>query len=517
MQDNLRKNLCNGLTLLGCILLILCYFFNTGPRYVLYLTVAQLLFVPTVLQCVVTVKLYEKVIIAAGMVAITGMMIWPNGLFTIICAGVYVLSTLIIALIGIKRFLRRGFTNIAEITIDVAFVYMLIGGLWFFAYTAGIDTGFSPIITWLTAIHFHYSGFLLNVSVGLFGRISQSKWYMPVAILMMAGLPLVAVGITFSRIIEIVSVLLYIVAIYTLLILTLRTHLSRVQGFCLRLSIVALCVSILWSLLYAFGNLNGMHIVSIPDMLAFHGWINCIFFGVLTMLAWAIQTPETTQRPFDFPVSQIRGKLPLSKKTNLGLVDRLSDYCETGNLPKSIAHFYEQTNSYTLHASVQWHKWFKLFAFIYKGISNIIKQINLPLGRQRVEMTGVMVAVDAAIDGRSTPRAWIRKIGDETVFTAIYSQHTSDKTYMNIALPLPFSAMTGILSLYEEDGKLHLTSNASGDAGTYLAFKKAVFKLPIHEHFIIEEQSPIHLTAVHKMHIFGIPFLHIDYEIFREA
>lgn len=515
MLANLQKSFANPINFLGVGLLIVCYFFQTGPPYFLYLTVAQLLFVPVVLQCVVTLNRYERLIIAFGMIAVTSITIWPDGWLAVISAGMYLLSTGMIALIGFKRFLHRGFTNIAEMTIDVALIYILVGGLWFFAFITEIDTGFSPIITWLTAIHFHYSGFLLNISVGLFGRTFQSKWYTAVALVLMAGLMLVAIGITFSPIIEIVAVLLYIVAIYHLLILTFRAQLSHVQGICLRLSIVTLCVTILWSFLYALGNLMDIHIVSIPNMLAFHGWMNCIFFGGLTMLAWAIQTPETKQQAFAFPVSDIRGKLRVYKKTDVGLVDQLSDFCDTTNLPKSIAEFYEHTNCFSLYARVHWRAWFKPFAFIYKGLSCVMKQINLPLGRKRVEMKGVIVAVDAKVDGRVKPRAWIRKISDETVFTAIYSKHTSNQTYMNIALPLPFSAMIGILSLYEENGKLHLTSNASGDAGTYLAIKNAVFQLPIHEHFVLEESSPSTLTAIHNMTIFGMHFLRIDYEIHR--
>ena len=517
MLENLRKNFCNPLALLGDGLFIICCMFNTGSSSSLYLSVAQLLFVPVVLQSVIRLKRSEQLVIALGMIGVTCTSIWPDGLFSILCAGMYVLSTTTIAWMGCKRFLHRGFTNIAEITIDIAFVYLFIGGLWFFAFVAEIDTGFTPIITWLTAIHFHYSGFLLNMSVGLFGRICHSKWYPPVAIMIMSGLLLVAVGITFSRIIEMVSVLVYIVAIYSLFVLTLRTHLPQIQAFFLRLSIAALCVTILWSLLYAFGNLTAIHIVTIPDMLSFHGWINCVIFGGLTMFTWAIQTPETSHFTYKFPVSQIRGKLQATEKINVGLVDKLSDFCETTNLPNSITHFYEQTNQFTLYARVKWYSWFKPFAFIYKGFSRLIKQINLPLSRKRIEMTGDIVAVNALLDGRYNPRAWIRKIEDETVFIAIYSKHTSDKTYLNIALPLPFSTMTAVLYLFEDKGKLHLTSDANGETGTYLAIKNTLFKLPLHEHFILEETTPLTLKAVHKMSIFGVSFLRIDYDILWET
>ena len=142
----------------------------------MYLTVAQLVFVPTVVQLIVKLKGWEQGLLALGMVAVTVLSFETSTyVFTIFCAVCYFLATCIIAKKGLERFLKRGFTNLAEIMIDAGFLYIAIGGAWYFAYIAEIDTGFSPLITWLTAIHFHYSGFILCVSLGLFGRLYTRK------------------------------------------------------------------------------------------------------------------------------------------------------------------------------------------------------------------------------------------------------------------------------------------------------------------------------------------------------
>lgn len=85
---------------------------------------------------------------------------------------------------------------------------------------------------------------------------------------------------------------------------------------------------------------------------------------------------------------------------------------------------------------------------------------------------------------------------------------------MNIALPLPWSTMIGILELHEKNGKLLLTSKraSTSDAGIYLAFGNNVFKLPLEEQFLLEEKSDV-LTARHQMRIFSVPFLTIKYKI----
>ncbi|MEK5332604.1 YndJ family protein [Lysinibacillus sp. FSL W8-0992] len=514
MLANLRKHLFSPVLLIGWVLIIICYLFSKQPDYLILLTFAQLVLVPAMLKMVVAFDKKGHVIIIAMMLAVTLLHWLADSELAIYLAVVYVLYTAFIALQGLIRFLQRGFTNTAEIAIDIGLIYIFIGGLWFFAYIAEIDTGFSPLITWLTAIHFHYSACLLAISIGLFGRIHKSKGYNIVVLILLTGPLLVALGITFSTIIEIVSVALYIGAIYWLFTLSLKTSLPRRQGLLLRISYGSLCLTILWSLLYAFGNFTGIILVSIPDMLTFHGLVNCLLFGLVGVIAWGLEVPKSTHQPFTFPVSRIRGKLHTTGDAHAGLVDALQDFVDTRKLPQVIPHFYEQTNCYRLNASVQWRAWFKPLAFIYQGISRWMQQLNLPLTSKQVEMNGVIVKVDERQDGRHAPRAWIRKIDEQTTFVAIYSQHTTAQTtYMNIALPLPFSTMIGILYVYEKDGELHITSSRGGDAGIYLAMKHYVFRLPLNEHFTISAKNETTLSAVHTMRIFGLPFLRIDYQI----
>jgi hypothetical protein len=84
---------------------------------------------------------------------------------------------------------------------------------------------------------------------------------------------------------------------------------------------------------------------------------------------------------------------------------------------------------------------------------------------------------------------------------------------MNIALPLPFSTMIGILKLDNRNDTLVLSSTGEGDQGIYLAIGTLLFRLPLSENFIIEEASTGELTAIHKMKLCGMPFLRIDYSI----
>lgn len=517
MKANLKRSLFSSITLAGIFFFIASSIF-TDEFYLLMLTAAQLIFVPLILQLLVKTNRKHIFFNWIAMLSIFLLQVVPSSTGQMVLAFIYVIFTFFVALYGLKRFLQRGFTNWAEISIDIGMMYLFVGGLWFFAYIAGIDTGFSPLITWLTAIHFHYSAFLLPISLGFFGRIHVSTWYRFIVPIILTGPLLVAIGITFWPLLEFISVLLYIIAIYCLIVLAFRTRFTSLfQAVLIRLSYSALGITILFSLLYATSNAFGHWFVSINFMLTFHGVFNCLVFGMLGVLGWVLDPPKTKQDVWNFPVSKIRGKLKGAGKQHPGLVDELSDFVDVKTLPKTIVHFYEHTDQYRLFASVKWATWFKPFAVCYKLISTKLQQLNLPISSKRTEMTYKIHTVDLLLDGRENPRAWIRQVKENTVFVAIYSQHkTEGRTYMNIALPLPYSSMIGILQLDAIDESLILSSEGEGDSGIYLASGKTLLKLPLSEHFLIKEASVGTLTAHHKMRIFGIPFLQIDYTIHQK-
>ncbi|MGD6873679.1 YndJ family protein [Sutcliffiella horikoshii] len=514
MKANLKQILFSPISLAGLFFFLASSLFIAEP-YLLMLTAAQLIFVPLMLQLLVEVKKKHIVITWIAMLSVFLLQVVTSSAGQVALAFIYLIFTFFVALYGAKRFFKRGFTNWAEISLDIGLMYLFVGGLWFFAYIAGIDTGFSPLITWLTAIHFHYSAFLFPVSLGFFGRLHNSKWYPFIVCGVLAGPMLVAIGITFWPLLEFISVLVYIFAIYSLIFLTFRTRFaSKLQAILIRISYSALGITIIFSLFYAANSAFGSWFVSIDFMLLFHGFFNCVVFGLLGVLGWVMAPPPTNQAVWNFPVSQIRGKLKGTGEPRPGLVDNMADFVDVKVLPETIVQFYEQTERYQLVASVKWSTWFKPLAWCYKWVSTQLQQLNLPISSKPTEMTYTIRAVDPVLDGRKSPRAWIRKVKNNTVFVAIYSQHkTEGRTYMNIALPLPFSSMIGILQLDVVDGKLVLSSEGERDSGIYLAVGSTIFKLPLSEYFVISEQSRGVLTAEHKMKIFGVPFLRVDYRI----
>lgn len=513
MLVNLRHVLSRPLTIIGLVCMAWLLLFNEPTSMYYYLTLAQLIFVPVMLEQLVLLKNWQRFIIAIGQFAVTILYFTQNDFLILLCVLTYLLSTLIVAFHGINRFLRRGFVNTAEMMIDIGLIYIVMGGLWFLTFHLQLNTGFSPIITWLTAIHFHYSAFLLCITVGLIGRLHMTRYFKFCCAVIAAGPMLVAVGITFSRIVEIISVSLYVLAIFSISFFVVKWPLPRVHRLFIRLAFLTLCFTIIWSFLYAYSNLTGANLVDIPDMLDFHGLLNCLGFGISVVIAWSLLLPPSKHHDYAFPISKIRGRFSPTNKPASGLVDDMASYVNKEEIPELVSEFYEHTTQFELKASVQWATWFKPFAFVYQFISRKMGQLNLPFSSKTIVMDGEIWQVDSRNDGREKPRVWNRSINGDPVFNAIYSKHhDASNTYMNIALPLPFSSMHGILQLSVKDRALYLTSDGQGDAGTYLAISSYIFKLPLHEYFVIKEQQGT-LTATHHMKLFGMKFLHIDYYI----
>lgn len=509
----LRQVILRPLTIIGILCMVSLMLLHQLTSIYYYLTLAQLLFVPIIVEQLVILKKWQKSIIAGGQLSVTLLFFSENEIVVTLCVLLYLLSTIIVAWQGVGRFLKRGFVNTAEMMIDIGLIYIVMGGVWFLAYHLQLNTGFSPMITWLTAIHFHYSAFLLCISVGLIGRIHMTRFYRFCCWVIAAGPMLVAVGITFSRIVEIISVSLYVVAIFSIGYFVVKWKLPHGQRLLIRGAFLTLCFTIIWSFLYAAGNLTGTELVTIPDMLAFHGILNCLFFGGMIVIAWSLSVPVTKQKAFSFPISKIRGKLPISTKPHTGLVDDMGNLIDIEKIPALISAFYEQTVKFELTASVKWATWFKPIAFFYQFFSQKIGQLNLPYSSKPVVMDGQILKIDESLDGRAKPRVWQRAIEGQPVFKAIYSTHwKNDQCYMNIALPLPMSTMHGILKPSTKNNKLYLTSDAQGDAGTYLTFGDYTLQLPLHEYFMIQEEQG-NLKATHDMTLFGLSFLHIDYHI----
>ncbi|PJH94253.1 YndJ family protein [Bacillus sp. SN1] len=453
-------------------------------------------------------------------------------------ALIWWMYTIFLAFYGILRLWETKIHRIEETSILFGLIYLAGGGFWFFAYAAHLKImQFGPLIILLTAVHFHYSAFLIPIFNGLLGRITRKKrmLYRWITWVILFSPLLIALGITYSKTLDVIAVGIYMAALYLHAFLVFTTAFrSKTGKILIRLSSAVLMITITFSMVYSFGVFRQEVTLTINQMIWIHGFVNAFAVILPALIGWRIEATK----PFDADsvktFSRIYGKRRIGKDflANIqaennaqyrGLVDdmgilRSKDF-SPGNLAPFILSFYEQTIDYDVKAKVTWSTWFRPFAIVYEWFSRRTGQIHLSTNPDWYRMYSTIKGVNSKKDGRHKVRAWIRtNEKNETIFTALYSVYRSNgEGYMNISLPLPFSSMTGILKPYHHHEKLVLTSrrrkSGAGDEGIYLQTRAGTCPLPLSETFLIEAAHDNRLTAIHHMWLFGIKFLTVHYSI----
>ncbi|MED4687079.1 YndJ family protein [Bacillus mycoides] len=534
------KNILFGL---ACYIIFLIYeWSNVNPVEAIIL-LSILLFIPMSI-CIIDKKkrngsyvlFYKFVSFLYPIAAISAMLAFVTNHYFF--ALLWFAYTGIVALFGVSRLLERGWKPIEETAIDSAFIYLFLGGFWFFASVAKVSImHFSSDIVLLTAAHFHYSAFLLPLSAGLLGRKRErgSKLYDSIMFIIVISPMTVAIGITYSRVFEFFAVFIYLCAIYGYGIYVWRTKFNAISAkILLTLSSSTLMVTIMFSLIYSYGNFKQVMTITIAQMVWIHGVVNGIGVALPAFLGWMIEKSTPNYKYYEKTMSRLRGNATVGEaflhnrnlidsKEYKGLVDKMNDFhseaFDMTKIPLSIIRFYENTKEYELQSHIKWTRWFRPVAFCYEKMSKRVGQIHLGMGGKWETMHGSIIGIIDEKDGRENVRAWLRKNeAGESVFVALYSKHAyKNETYMNIALPLPYSNMTGILKLYNDTNQLMITSKLrerrKGDEGIYLHTRFFTIRLPLAETFIIKERKDQILEANHRMWIFGVNFLEIDYEI----
>lgn len=211
----------------------------------------------------------------------------------------------VIALFGLWRFGSRDLspTPLPELAIDAALVYIPVGAIALCLHRAGISLRFSSLIILLTAIHYHYAGFVLPLVTGHVGRIladgdgrlgtgPAGRVATGATIIIIVNLALIAVGITFSPLVEVIAVSLFTVAVacFALLILVrVVPSLPRVAGGLLAVAAVSIFLTMALALGYGYSAFPRTGtLISISEMIRFHGSTNAFGFALPALVAFRL-------------------------------------------------------------------------------------------------------------------------------------------------------------------------------------------------------------------------------------
>lgn len=208
---------------------------------------------------------------------------------------------LVTATIGLKALLAiisQPRYQVAGICRLGGFLYLAVGGAWAFADRLGLrPLDFDPLIVLLTAVHFHYAGLLLPLVTGLaLERLKATKLRL-VGVGVLAGVPVVALGITTSHLglppsIETAAVTVLgmagIGAACLHIHLGLRNICRTSAGFLWLAGGSALFAGMLLALLYGWRFYLQMQWLDVPVMAAFHGTLNATALGLGLIPGWWI-------------------------------------------------------------------------------------------------------------------------------------------------------------------------------------------------------------------------------------
>lgn len=316
-------------------------------------------------------------------------------------------------------------------------MYLAGGGFWFLAASLHWRImDFSDVLIMLTAVHFHYSSFIIPILAGLLGRkiTVGRKLYLTSTVIIMLAPAGIALGIAFSTALEFILVAAYLAALYGYGLLVFKASFTRREAkYLISFSALVLMVTILFSLIYAAGRAMGFGSLSINRMIWIHGLMNAVGVALPSLAGWLLEGNFPKESYYGKPVSSITGgrhigRHFLSREGLLdetasysGLVDRIDGFDSASfrarRLSPVIRDFYEHTDQYAMRADIRWAGWFRPLAVVYQVISRRIGQIHLGTFKGWQGMYGRVLPVASGRDGRQRVRAWQRLNGQGRRFS----------------------------------------------------------------------------------------------------
>ena len=183
--------------------------------------------------------------------------------------------------------------------------YWFTGAFWAFCFLAGIQPlGFDPVIVGLTAAHFHVAGFVLSTIIYAQLLDKPNVFTCILAIAALFGMPLVALGITLTRwgftpVVEGFSSLLFASMALAVAGRQMASfgqkNLPQTARWYWLLGAVCLLGGALLASLYALRFQWPLAWINIPNLKIWHGTLNAVGFGWLSLSGWQIQLKTSTQ------------------------------------------------------------------------------------------------------------------------------------------------------------------------------------------------------------------------------
>lgn len=230
--------------------------------------------------------------VAAGVLAALSLLL-PQGVVAVGLALPWLVLALVATVICARPWLqeRRGLLRASWIAVPG---YLAFGAAWLVFDRAGLEpAGVTPPFVILTAVHFHYAGFVAALLVSLLRVrvLDLSPRATAVAVVAVVGAPpIVAAGFALVGVLQIAGALVLTAGLFVLAWLTLRLVVPAASDAMVRalliVSSVAVLVPMLLAVQWAVGWNFGTPALSIPAMARTHGVLNALGFSLCGVIGW---------------------------------------------------------------------------------------------------------------------------------------------------------------------------------------------------------------------------------------
>lgn len=219
-----------------------------------------------------------------------------------VLAGVWLLQSLLLAGVGLVRLRAGAWRDVGEMAVSVGLLYVPVGAAWFVASRMGWNPlGFRAAIVLLTAAHFHFAGMSAAVIAGgVARRLGEGSKFGRAGVICVALGPMfVALGITLSPLIEVISAVALALAMLVVAVSASLEVAPRLGGFAaglFRTAHAVLLITMTLAITFALGEYLGHLWVSIPRMAQWHGLANAMGYALVGLAALRLASNPAQSR-----------------------------------------------------------------------------------------------------------------------------------------------------------------------------------------------------------------------------
>ena len=205
---------------------------------------------------------------------------------------------------GINRLLTFRTKSFLQFCVSVAECYIAVGGVWLVMSRAGLHpAGFQEPIVLLTAVHFHFAGFLSSIFAYLMlGWLQSTKWAKTLLIILLGtllGPGLLGISFLISSKLKLIAAILIVIGQCGLAAGMARISVTIARGVSsvlLMLAAGSVAAAMIYAAIWALGEYPLQPMTDLSHMERIHGVLNSIGFGAIGLLGWLkFRTQHLTQ------------------------------------------------------------------------------------------------------------------------------------------------------------------------------------------------------------------------------